>query len=119
MKRFLTLALVFGAAPLIWAQDGRVWTPELFVLNPYGRMPASVPGVVGRESRAVALGNQRSPLGIYVYDPQGNCVAFDDEPTPKYFDDRIASWVPGLAGPYEVQVRNLGPCFNKIDASAR
>ncbi len=119
MKRWLTLGLLLGAAPLIWAQEARTWTPEPFVLIPYGRIQTSVTGVVGQESRAIAIGDGRTALGIYVYDPQGNCVAFDDEPIARYFDDRIAGWSPTVSGMHEVQIRNLGPGFNRVEASAK
>jgi hypothetical protein len=119
MKRWLTLGLIFAAAPWIVAQEGAAWLPEPFDLGPFGRFQAGIMGTAGRESRAVAIGsNGRTPLGIYVYDPQGHCVALDDEPGP-YIDDRIAAWMPAVSGAFDVQVRNMGPGFNRVEASAK
>jgi hypothetical protein len=118
MKRWLTLGLLIFAAPLLVAQEGRTWLPEPFVFAPFGLVQPAVLDGGGQESRALVIGDGRTALGIYVYDPLGHCVGFDDEPSEVY-DDRIVSWVAAIAGPYDVQIRNFGPLENHAEAAAK
>jgi hypothetical protein len=118
MKRLLVLAVVLGCASWLAAQEGRVWLPRPFELPPFNRTQTTLLGVAGRPSRAVAVGNGRSPLAIYVYDRLGQCVAHDDDPSGP-IDDRVAAWVPAESGPFDVQIRNVGPVFIRVEASAK
>jgi len=118
MRRWLTFGLLVLAAPLLVAQDIRPWVPEPFILGPFGYKQTVVNGSAGLESRALVIGDGRTAVGIYVFDSQGHCIGFDDEPSDVY-DDRIVSWVPAAAGPFDVQIRNLGPSFNRAEASAK
>jgi hypothetical protein len=119
MRRWTIFGLLILAAPFALAQDIRSWVPEPFVIGPYGAVQTTVPSVPGQESRALAIGDGHTALGIYVFNHQGHCVGFDDEPTEVVYDDRIVSWVATAAGPYEVQFRNLGPGFNRAEAAAK
>jgi hypothetical protein len=119
MKRWLTALLLIAAAPLLMAQERRAWLPEPFVLPPFSQAPSTLIGVAGQTSRVMAIGDGRTPVGIYIYDPQGHCIVFDDEPIARVYDDRIVTWVAAASGPYELQIRNFGPRYNRLEASAR
>jgi len=119
MRRWTVLGLLILATPLALAQDIRPWVPEPFTIGPYGSVQTTVAGVPGQESRAIAIGNGHTALGIYVFDHQGHCIAFDDEPADVVYDDRIVSWIATAAGPFEVQFRNLGAGFNRAEANAK
>jgi hypothetical protein len=118
MKRWLTFAMLAVAAPWIVAQESRTWAPPPFTLEPYGFMQTVIVGAPHQESRALVIGNGVTALGLYVYDSQGHCIGLDDEES-KVYDDRIVSWVPAAGGPYEVQIRNLGPGYNRAEAAAK
>jgi hypothetical protein len=47
-------------------------------------------------------------FGLYVFDSHGNCVARDDATDAKNPVDLAVEFVPSTAGPYSVEVHNLG-----------
>ena len=58
---------------------------------------------------AHVYGNGNSSLTLYVFDPQGNCVAWDDNITdPQYCDELAAEWISDSLGRYSVEIRNVG-----------
>lgn len=118
MRRYLAFIIAGVAAAGAVAQDERTWMPQPFTLSPFSRTQTTLVGLKGRPSRVVATGDGNSPLAIYVYDRFGNCVAYSDKPSP-LVDDRIASWVPAATGPFDVQVRNVGFMFNRVEANAK
>lgn len=59
-------------------------------------------------ARAVVSGNYSSSLGLYVFDPNGNCVAKDDFSDPATADDCFAVWIPAERQAYSIEVRNAG-----------
>ena len=59
-------------------------------------------------ARACVSGKYLSTLGLYVFDPQGNCVAKDDFSEPETADDCFAVWIPAEQQAYSIEVRNAG-----------
>ena len=74
----------------------------------------------GIENPQLASGVGDIALGVYVYGPHGQCVAYDDEMLGKVDSDRVAVFVPGRSGAYEFEVRNLSDQTNRrVDADFR
>ena len=118
MKRWIAMGLALASVSVIGAQEERVWTPRPMELPPFQRVQTTLVGKAGRDSRVVAVGDGASPLAIYVYDRMGQCIALDDDPSGP-IDDRVAVWVTSDNGPFDVQIRNVGPVYNRLEASAR
>lgn len=56
-----------------------------------------------------AYGSGSSTILLYVFDTNGNCVAWDDNVTdPQYCDEVGTDWVANGDGRYSVEVRNVG-----------
>jgi hypothetical protein len=68
--------------------------------------PVSFEG--GQRAIAIASGNFSSPLGLYVYDAHGNCVARDEALEFEGRDDLAAEWFPPETAAYTIEVRNAG-----------
>ena len=68
---------------------------------------------------AVASGNGRSCLGLYVFDARGNCLAKDDHSPPATADDLIVNWLPAESGRYAVELRNAGFDNNTYEIALR
>lgn len=119
MTRYAFLpALLLFAAPFIAAQGSREESREPFEIPPFQRIEFPQPALAGRDAQAIAIGNGRSAVGVYVFDPKGNCVAFDDEPNPA-LDDRVVVWTPTVTGLFGVQVRNLGFAVNTVETASK
>ena len=58
--------------------------------------------------RIVASGAGDSVLGVYVFDAQGNCVAWDDKSEARTGDDLYAEWIPAEQERFNIEVRNAG-----------
>lgn len=107
--------LMLGAAVALCAPEQKMtlqlaaWTQtSRFQVFPAGR------------AVVIASGNGQSPLALYVYDPEGNCVARDDVVEPRSSSDDVAAeWFPPEMGRYTVELRNLGYRTNQIDVVAR
>jgi hypothetical protein len=68
--------------------------------------------------RVLAVGETGSPLGLYVFDSDGNCVAHDDEVTARIRDDTIRDdtildFVPARTGEYTLELKLLGSAENR------
>lgn len=66
----------------------------------------------GRErANVIAIGDGRSPLLLFAYDTEGNCIARDIElnGTP---DDRTIIWYPPRNQKYKIEVQNTGVVKN-------
>jgi hypothetical protein len=68
----------------------------------------------------IASGNGQSPLALYVFDPDGNCVAHDDLIDPRtYSDDLAVEWYPPALGRYTIELRNAGYGNSNVQFIAR
>jgi hypothetical protein len=73
----------------------------------------------GHERAAViAIGNDASRLGLYVFDANGNCIALDDQGGAAK-DDLAVGWFPPRTGPYSFEIRNLGRNLNIFKLAVR
>jgi hypothetical protein len=73
------------------------------------------------ESALVHLyGTGDATLLLYVFDPQGNCVAWDDNVTePQFCDELAAEWIADSTGRYSVEVRNAGVSAHSFSLAIR
>src|SRR5207253_1650645 len=62
----------------------------------------------GRPAKVIAVGEGTGFIGLYVFDPDGNCVARDDEATQRTPSDTAVEWVPPRTGYYTIEVKCLG-----------
>jgi hypothetical protein len=119
MKRVLAFAL-FALPMAALGQSDQPLYPKQFSLptNSAKRFVATCQA--GRPMLALASGVGDVALGVYVYGPHGQCVAYDDEMLGKVDSDRVAVFVPGRSGAYEFEVRNLSDQTNRrVDADFR
>ncbi len=66
-------------------------------------------------SSIIVFGEQPNILmGLYVFDPHGNCVAHDDPG-----DDLAVEWFPPRSQSYTYEVRNLGMAFTSLEMAIR
>ena len=50
----------------------------------------------------------KTHMGVYVFDPHGNCVALDDLGSSSTKDDLAVVWFPPRTQSYTYEIRNLG-----------
>jgi hypothetical protein len=124
MRHWLGLALftLLLAAPLgvtspVQPQEPQLKTP----LAGYSSLLSIVPCKGGERSVAIAATPPNSSrsvlLGLYVFDPHGNCIArdeYDDRVPPREgrrpaTDDVAVEWFPPSTATYTVELRNLSP----------
>jgi hypothetical protein len=67
----------------------------------------------GKRATVLAIGDGATYMGLYVYDAQGNCIAWDDEGNPRTCDDLAVTWTPRDSAFFTVEVRNAGLMKNK------
>ncbi len=98
------LCVSFGSADLVKPRE-----PMTKVMLPAGATRSYMDAFKKNErTLAIASGNWRSCLRLYVFDSQGNCVAKDDISSPGTSDDLIVEWFPAQDGRYSVELRNAG-----------
>jgi hypothetical protein len=68
----------------------------------------------GKRSLAIALGDNRTNLGLYVFDAHGNCVARDDDMSLASRDDLAVEWLPAQTGLFTIQVKSLARISNRV-----
>jgi hypothetical protein len=76
----------------------------------------------GKERASIiAIGRGDTPLGVYIYDADGNCVAWDDLSlsTQRISDDMVVDWYPPRQGTYEIELRNFGRRINRVEVAIR
>jgi hypothetical protein len=73
----------------------------------------------GERTGVIASGDLHAPLGLFIYDPHGNCVAHDEATGPVTADDLYAEWFPPATMPYTIEVRNQGLQGSKINVIFR
>ncbi|MEM7455732.1 MAG: hypothetical protein AAF456_15370 [Planctomycetota bacterium] len=64
--------------------------------------------VAGVPSGLTVDGDGDTDLDLFIYDPYGNLVAWDDD----YTDYCICNFVPQYNGTYTVKIKNLGSVWN-------
>jgi hypothetical protein len=65
---------------------------------------------VGRELATISVvGDGDTDLDLFVYDENGNLIAFDDDLTDRCY----VSFRPRWTGTFRVEVRNLGGVYNR------
>ena len=70
-------------------------------------------------ARAFASGDYRTSLGLYVFDPQGNCVAHDTGLSAASADDCFVEWIPPEQQSYSIEVVNTGLDMNVFQLALR
>ena len=95
----------------------RPWFPKNFNLARTASCTTLPPASRAGRSWSSPPAAQTAPLGIYVYDAPGG-AACDDEPNV-LGDERLVGWTPTDAGPYEIEIRNLGAAGNEVEAVFR
>jgi hypothetical protein len=73
----------------------------------------------GQRALVIATGNGETFMGLYVYDSQGNCIAWDDNGSPATRDDLAVDWYPQQIGSYTIEVCNCGPRLNQCKVIIR
>jgi hypothetical protein len=73
----------------------------------------------GKLARVIAVGKTARSLGLYVFDPDGNCVAHDDDLPRRTPDDAAVEWVPPRTGQYTLEVKGLGRHANPVLLTVR
>jgi hypothetical protein len=63
----------------------------------------------GRLAEIVVSGDGDTDLDLYVYDANGNLIAYSED----YSDDCYVSWVPAWTGAYTIRVVNRGGVYNR------
>jgi hypothetical protein len=93
-----------------------------FPVEPYETRSAKIE-FVGTEKAAVAcMGNHKTYLGLYVYDANGNCVAWDDLVATKGrspTDGLAVEWYPPETATYNVEVVNFGAATAECESIAK
>ena len=86
--------------------------PQPFALDqkiPLMSRPSTLHFKPNEAAFAQVYGNGGSSLALYVYDKQGNCVAWDDNITnPQFCDENAVEWIADAHGRNSIEVRNLG-----------
>jgi hypothetical protein len=73
----------------------------------------------GELARVIGNGRGSSCLGVYVFDSQGNCVAWDDKSEARTGDDFYAEWIPAEQERFNIEIRNAGPEANLFRIALR
>jgi hypothetical protein len=73
----------------------------------------------GEPGKVIVIGDGRTYLGLYAYDPDGNCVAHDDQGSFSTRDDRAVEWFVPRTTVYTVEVRNLGRSVNQFEMAVK
>jgi hypothetical protein len=123
MRRTRTIAGLATAAILvpiaaILAGPDAPWITPAKDLVPYGVLRHTVECQSGGQTVALAWGSRGTAIGVYVYGADGQCIGADDAPGER-LDDRVVSFVPTIAGPYEMSVRNFSGRINPVEMSLR
>lgn len=69
----------------------------------------------------MAIGRGNSPIAVYVFDPQGNCIAWDDLALNRknVSDDIALAWHPPREMRYDIELRNFGRESNLVEFTIR
>jgi hypothetical protein len=121
MKHWLWLALVglFIGSPWGTSSPTQARKPSALVLPPHGVQYQLVTCNGGERTLVIASGRATSAVGLYVYDPHGNCIARDEALSPRAGDDLAAEWFPPVTSVYTVELRNQGIEANALQLAFR
>ena len=97
------LARLAGGSPVEPFEDTKGYRDAS--LEPFSALRFTVKCKARERTCAIVYGFGKSPMGVYVFDPHGNCVAYDDEAHTLISDDLATEWHPGardcaLTNPY-------------------
>ncbi len=84
-----------------------------FKLEAYRALSYWRPFEAGKPVRVLAIGETNRPMGLYVFDGDGNCVAHDDDVTRRVKDDAVVDFVPARSGEYTLELKLLGSGENR------
>jgi hypothetical protein len=73
----------------------------------------------GQRASVTVSGSGATYLGLYVYDPFGNCIAHDKGTQPNTCDDVAVEWYPPEVQRYAIEVKNFGQIPNSYAISIR
>ena len=119
MNRWLGLSALLLCAALVSGAPIPPIEPQAFDMPGFGQKVVTATFQGGERSVVIASGNGRSPLALYVYDADGNCVAKDDLAPAATLDDVAVDWFPPTTGRYTVEMRNPGASANKVQMAIR
>lgn len=109
------LCVSLGSADLVKPRE-----PEKEIVLPAGLTRSYVDAFKKNERTLVIVnGVGACPMGLYVFDEHGNCLAKDDFSSPKTADDLIVQWYPSEQGRYSVDLRNAGFDSNEYQIALR
>ena len=93
--------------------------PRQVVIEPYRRFVESLVFAADKPAKVIGIGNGRTYLALYLYDPYGNCVAWDDQGTLSIKDDVYVEFFPHHNEIYSYEIRNQGSSFNRLEIAVR
>jgi hypothetical protein len=90
-------------------------------MEPHGVRTFTMTCKANERTAVMAIGRGTTPLGVYVYDVHGNCVALDDlsNSAQNYSDDIAVAWQPPREQTYDIQLRNGGRVTNRVELAIR
>jgi hypothetical protein len=121
----LVAAILTLAGGIIWAAPLRPFGAEQgFVsvqLEPHSVRTFTVECKANERTAVMAIGRGTTPVGVYVYDVHGNCVAWDDlsHSAQNFSDDIAVAWQPPRQETYEIELRNGGRVTNRVEVAIR
>src|SRR5262249_60019722 len=66
-------------------------------------------------TKVLAIGDgHKGYCGLYVYDGHGNCISWDDSLDAAVQDDLAVEFFASQAGPYHIEVHNMGSNVNSF-----
>jgi hypothetical protein len=69
----------------------------------------------GRTAKFIVMGLEFGFVGLYVFDPHGNCIAHDDEVSSRTPNELAVAWTPPRTDTYTIEVKALGRLANHFD----
>jgi hypothetical protein len=113
----LLLAQLAGGAPVESFQDAKGYRDA--ALEPFSAQRFTLKCKAKERTCAIVYGLGKSPMGVYVFDPNGNCVARDDVAHTLISDDLATEWHPATEETYVIEVHNLGRKNNNAEIAIR
>jgi hypothetical protein len=82
---------------------------------PFGSAAKALVFKSGEVTRVVMAGSPQADADLYVFDADGNLVAWDDSP----LGAGAAEWLPQRTASYTVEIRNSAPAADTVDLFIR